>query len=83
MSTKPTTKKQDEEALQGRHQKRIVRCTGAGCDAPIVWLTTAFGKRIPADAQGVKPEDEVFIWTGHKCHFETCADPNRWQRRLP
>jgi len=60
------------------HERRITRCKS--CRARIIWLVTDSGKKIPADADTVEAEDEVFEWGRHVAHFKSCPQANEWRR---
>lgn len=51
------------------------------CQRPIVWLRTATGKSMPADASSVGPDDGLFDPKKHISHFATC--PNADKHRKP
>lgn len=59
------------------HEKRITRCRS--CNARIIFLTTAAGKKMPIDADTVEPDDEEFDAQRHESHFASC--PNAGQHR--
>lgn len=40
------------------------RCRSAHCDAPIKWLRTASGKRIPVDAEPNSDGNVQLAWVG-------------------
>lgn len=58
--------------------KQVTSCRS--CGAPIVWLATAAGKRIPADAETVTAGDTQFEKAaGHISHFATCPEAKTWR----
>lgn len=61
-----------------RHERRIVRCRS--CNARIVFLLTASGKRMPVDADTVEQDDEEFDGSHHISHFSSCRDRDKWRR---
>lgn len=61
------------------HERRIVRCSS--CNARIIWLHTANGKRMPVDADTVKPTDTAFDPRSDQVsHFATCPNANQHRR---
>lgn len=60
------------------HEKRIVRCDA--CRARIIFLPTAFGKRMPVDADTVDEEDEVYEHGKHVAHWGTCTKPDQFRK---
>lgn len=62
------------------HERRIVRCRS--CNARIIFLPTASGKKMPVDADTVEAHDEEFDADRHESHFATCpaADQHRKPR---
>lgn len=67
----------DEDQTTEAHERRITRCRS--CQARIIFLTTAAGKKMPVDADTVEPNDEEFDSERHESHFATC--PNAGQHR--
>lgn len=59
------------------------------CDAAIVWMVTATGRRMPVDADTVDEADLEFVGgaplfdqqLGHVSHFSTCPDHDKWRRK--
>lgn len=68
----------DDEGKLERHERRITRCRS--CNARIIFLETAAGKRMPVDADTVEPEDDTFDPSKHVSHFSTCSDPDKHRR---
>lgn len=62
------------------HERRITRCKTPGCNARIIFLETAAGKRIPVDADTVEPHHEQFEHSKHVSHFATCTDASAHRR---
>jgi len=52
------------------------------CQAPIYWLKTNAGKRMPVDRQAktVVTKDGETV-TGHESHFSTCPQAGQWRRQ--
>lgn len=67
-----------DDAMQERHEKRIVRCTS--CRAMIIFLPTEAGRKMPCDSDTVEPEDEVFDFDRHTSHFATCSSPEKHRK---
>jgi hypothetical protein len=64
-----------------RTNRNTVECRS--CGAPIVFLTTSTGKRMPVEADSVSPGDTEFEPSaGHESHFANCpnADGHRGGR---
>lgn len=57
---------------------RESRCRS--CRAPIVWLLTVNGKRMPVNADTVRDEDVQFEAGRHVSHFATCEHSDQWRR---
>jgi hypothetical protein len=57
---------------QQAEPKQVVECRS--CSAPVVWLTTRNGKRMPTDAASVADGDTEFDRRRHRSHFDTCAN---------
>jgi hypothetical protein len=58
----------------------MTRCRS--CQAPVVWLETNTGERIPVDAETVTEGDELFEpRSGHGSHFATYPDGAKWRKR--
>jgi hypothetical protein len=53
------------------------------CNAPIVFILTAKGRRMPIDAATFKVGDKVFDHTRHMSHFATCPYAEQFRRRKP
>ncbi len=70
---------EDEDTTEA-HERRITRCRS--CNARIIFLPTASGKRMPVEADSVEPEDEWFDAERHESHFAKChaADKHRRPR---
>lgn len=57
------------------------------CGAPIIWMRTTAGKRIPVDPDDVDEGDldyndhgeAIFRPKEHVSHFATCPDASRWR----
>ena len=63
------------------HERRIVRCREQSCRAQIIFLETDAGRKIPVDADTVKPEDTIFdADEGHVAHFSTCKKPEQFRK---
>lgn len=58
---------------------RTVPCKS--CGAPMVWLFTVGGSRMPVDAGTVLQLDEIFDIDRHKSHFATCPNADKHRRR--
>jgi hypothetical protein len=56
---------------------KVSKCRS--CQAPIVWMQTRSGKKMPVDAEGLTDADEVFSKAKHSSHWDTC--PNAEQHR--
>jgi hypothetical protein len=67
----------DDTETSEAHEYRIVRCKS--CNAQIVFLETAAGKRMPIDADTVEAEDTVYEHGRHVSHFSSC--PQAQQHR--
>lgn len=67
----------DDDDTTEAHERRIKRCRS--CNAQIIWFETAAGKRMPVDADSVKPEDTELELPRHVSHFSTC--PHAEQHR--
>ena len=57
------------------------------CGAPIIWMVTEQGKKIPVDPDDVDEIDleyeegtPIFDPSTHISHFATCPDANKWRR---
>lgn len=50
------------------------------CQAPIVWLKTKQGNRMPVDASSAQPGDQMFDVARHVSHFATCPQANDHRR---
>jgi len=58
------------------------------CGAPIIWAITLSGKRIPLDAEQVKPNHYFRLDNGYavkskplyQAHFASCPDADRWRK---
>jgi len=70
---------EDPHDTSEAHEYRIVRCRS--CNAKIVFLETAAGKRMPVDADTVEAEDTVYEHGRHVSHFSSC--PQAQQHRRP
>jgi hypothetical protein len=70
---------EDIDDTDERHERRIVRCRT--CNAKIIFLETASGKRMPVDSDTVEPDDETFDGSRHASHFAVCPAAN--QHRKP
>jgi hypothetical protein len=70
----------DEAALE-KHERRITRCSDAGCRARIIFLKTLGGSTMPVDADTVEPSDEYFEAKRHQSHFGTCPAAKRFSKR--
>lgn len=57
---------------------RAKPCTS--CQAPIIFLPTPNGKRMPIDAASVALEDTAYDPKRHKSHFATCTDPAKHRK---
>jgi hypothetical protein len=53
------------------------------CRAPIVFILTAKGRRMPIDAATYKAGDMVFDHTRHISHFSTCPYAEQFRKRKP
>jgi len=51
------------------------------CRAPIVWLRTNTGHRMPVNADTAQPHDEIFVYGRHVSHFSTCPQRDDWRKR--
>jgi len=51
------------------------------CGADIVWMVTAAGKNMPADADSVGPGDTLFEFDRHVSHFSTCPQAHKWRKK--
>lgn len=51
-----------------------------GCGGEIVFLKTAAGRVMPADAETVEPGDEQFDHARHVSHFATCSKADQFRR---
>ena len=60
------------------HEKRITRCRS--CNARIIFLDTASGKKMPVEADTVEPDDEQFDGDRHESHFAKCPAANQHRR---
>lgn len=60
------------------HGERLYRCKD--CKAPIIWLKTAAGANMPADAETVGVGDQQFDRTKHVSHFGTCPNAAKFRR---
>lgn len=67
-----------EEDTTEFHERRIVRCRA--CNAKLIFLDTANGRKIPVDSDTVEPEDTEFDGERHVTHFRTCSDPARFRK---
>lgn len=68
---------EDEDTTEA-HEYRVVRC--ASCNARIVFLETAAGKRMPIDADTVEAQDTVYEHGRHVSHFSTCPNANQHRK---
>lgn len=50
------------------------------CGAPLRWLLTPKGKRMPTDATTVEPGETHFDHRKHKSHFATCGQADMWRK---
>ena len=59
----------------------VPRCRS--CNAPIRWLRTERGRRIPVDAATAGATETTFDYRRHTSHFATCphADQHRTRKR--
>lgn len=66
-----------EKELAAVHAARITECKS--CNAKIIYLETAAGKKMPVDAATVYQADIMFDRAKHMTHFATCitADKHR------
>lgn len=51
------------------------------CKAPIVWLQTEAGKKIPVDADSAEPSDALFDSKRHVSHFKTCPNASAHSKK--
>ena len=57
----------------GLRPRTEVHAVCRSCGAPITWLRTRSGKRMPADDPGrVLTENQLFDLKAHVSHFATC-----------
>lgn len=70
---------EEHDDTSEEHERRIVRCRS--CNAKIIFLPTATGKKMPIDADTVEPDDEEFDRDKHTSHFSSC--PNASKHRKP
>lgn len=61
-----------------RHERRIVRCRS--CNAMIIFLETANGKRMPVNADTVEEDDTEYDSERYESHFATCNKPEQWRK---
>jgi hypothetical protein len=55
-----------DRKIQGRERS----CSK--CSAPIIWLVTYMGKKVPVDAGGVIGNEQVFDREKHTPHWSVC-----------
>lgn len=60
------------------HERRIVRCRS--CNARIIFLVTATGKKMPVEADTVEPDDQEFDADRHESHFAKCPAANQHRK---
>jgi hypothetical protein len=70
---------EDIDDTNEAHERRITRCRS--CNARIIFLETASGKRMPCEADSVEPDDQEFDPKRHESHFAKC--PKADQHRRP
>ena len=58
---------------------RVKTCSS--CNAPIVWLLTKTGGRMPCDAATVGIEDTTYVHGTHISHFATCPNATHHRKR--
>lgn len=68
----------DDETTEA-HERRIIRCQA--CQARIIFLDTAAGKKMPVDADTVEADDDVYEHGRHVSHFSTCTKPDQFRRK--
>lgn len=62
------------------HERRIVRCRS--CNARIIFLTTASGKKMPVEADTVEADDEEFDADRHESHFAKCPGASTHRQKV-
>ena len=67
-----------EQELAIAHATRITVCKS--CQAKIIYLETAAGKKMPVDAATVYPADVMFDRAKHMTHFATCTAADKHRR---
>jgi hypothetical protein len=73
-----------EQHWQKKWTSRINFCRS--CKAPIVWMLTSNGKKMPVDANSVIARDEPAFArfyepkAGHISHFATCPQSKEWRQ---
>lgn len=70
--------KTSAEIAQESLERRVCYCRA--CGARMVYLRTLNEKRIPIDAETVKPADYLFDPKTHRTHFATCPAAARFRR---
>jgi hypothetical protein len=60
-------------------QARVRSCRS--CSAPIIWLRTVKGKKMPVDASSVTGDETLFEYGKHVSHFSTCPNSEKHRRR--
>lgn len=68
----------DDDDTTEAHEKRITRCRS--CNARIIFLTMASGKKMPVEADTVEVDDEEFDSERHESHFAQCPVSHRRPR---
>lgn len=72
---------EDPDDTTDAHERRIVRCRA--CNKRIIFLETSAGKRMPVDADTVKPDDTEFDAEKHESHWASCTHPARFRKERP
>lgn len=76
-----------EECFQNEPQTKEnqMKSTCQACGAPIKWIVTKTGKKMPVDLKArrfyVITNGVPVMMSGHEPHWATCSDPNRFKKK--